>query len=57
MAALSETQRERIALILADLIRLDDSQIAFVETIVVPLNKPTTAPILPVVAPQTKKNS
>ena len=61
-ASLSEDQRERIALILADLIRLDESQIAFVETIVAPLNQDdqslaTHAPILPIVAPQAKKNS
>jgi transcriptional regulator with XRE-family HTH domain len=61
-AALSEDQRERLALILADLIRLDESQIAFVETIVAPLNKDgqspaTQAPILPMVAPQAKKKS
>jgi transcriptional regulator with XRE-family HTH domain len=61
-ADLSEDQRERIALILADLIRLDESQIAFVETIVAPLNQDsqslaTHAPILPMVAPQAKKKS
>jgi transcriptional regulator with XRE-family HTH domain len=61
-ADLSEDQRERIAIILADLIRLDESKIAFVETIVAPLNQDgqspaTQAPILPMVAPQAKKKS
>jgi len=61
MAPLSEDQRERIALMLAAMVRLDEAQIAFVETILTPVNKEgpspaTTAPILPVVAPHAKKN-
>lgn len=61
-AGLSEEQRERIALIVADLIRLDESQIAVVETFVTPLPKAgpspaTQAPIVPIVATQAKKKS
>ena len=60
-ADLSEDQREQIALILSALIRLDESQIAYVETIMAPLttegqSPATHAPILPIVATH-KKNS
>jgi transcriptional regulator with XRE-family HTH domain len=57
---MSEEKRERIALMLADLVRLDESQIAIVETILTPLNKDgrppaANAPTLEVVAPPSKK--
>lgn len=57
---MSEEKRERIALMLADLVRLDESQIAIVETILTPLDKDsqspaTNAPTLAVVAPPSKK--
>jgi transcriptional regulator with XRE-family HTH domain len=61
-ADLSEDQREHIALILGALIRLDESQIALVETMLASLNNDgqspaTQAPTLPIVAPQLKKKS
>jgi hypothetical protein len=61
-ADLSEDQREHIALILGALIRLDESQIAVVETMLAPLtddgqSPATQAPTLPSVVPQAKKKS
>ena len=60
-APLSEDQRERIALILAALVRLDESQIAIVETLLAPFKNEsqspaTHAPLPAVVARPGKKN-
>ena len=60
-AHLSEDHRERIALILAALVRLDELQIALMEKFLAPLDKDgrspaTNTPTLAVVAPPSKKN-
>lgn len=60
VAPMSEDKREHIALMLAALVRLDESQIAIVETILTPLDKDgqspvTNAPSLTAIAPPGKK--
>ena len=59
-APMSEEKRERIALMLAALVRLDEAQFPIVESIVTPLDKDgrspaANAPTLGVVAPPHKK--
>ena len=59
-APLEEDQRERIALMLAGLVRLEASQLAIVEKILAPLDKDgrspaANAPTITVVAPPHKK--
>ncbi len=54
-APLSEDRRERIALILAGLVRLDESQLAIVETILAPLDKAGPAPATNAPAPRGRR--